>query len=52
MDPTAGFDLKFSVSKSVSTLWAVSDTGTQALIAQAHHARCRTCWRSSSTMSR
>ncbi|WP_344771701.1 MobF family relaxase, partial [Brevibacterium ammoniilyticum] len=36
--PTAGFDLTFSVPKSVSTLWAVSDAGTQSLIAQAHHA--------------
>jgi conjugative relaxase-like TrwC/TraI family protein len=36
--PVAGFDLTFSVPKSVSTLWAVSDGGTQALIAQAHHA--------------
>lgn len=34
----AGFDLTFSVPKSVSTLWAVADGGTQALIAQAHHA--------------
>ncbi|MFT4287880.1 MobF family relaxase [Nocardioides sp.] len=36
--PVAGFDLTFSVPKSVSTLWAVSDAGTQTLIAQAHHA--------------
>lgn len=36
--PTAGFDLTFSVPKSVSTLWAVSDAGTQSLIADAHHA--------------
>lgn len=36
--PTAGFDLTFSVPKSVSTLWAVSDAGTQSLIGQAHHA--------------
>ena len=35
--PVAGFDLTFSAPKSVSTLWAVSDAGTQALIAQAHH---------------
>lgn len=34
----AGFDLTFSVPKSVSTLWGVSDAGTQALIVQAHHA--------------
>ena len=36
--PVAGFDLTFSVPKSVSTLWAVADGGTQTLIAQAHHA--------------
>lgn len=36
--PVAGFDLTFSVPKSVSALWAVADGGTQALIAQAHHA--------------
>lgn len=36
--PVAGFDLTFSVPKSVSTLWAVADGGTQALIVQAHHA--------------
>lgn len=34
----AGFDFTFSVPKSVSTVWAVADGGTQALIAQAHHA--------------
>jgi conjugative relaxase-like TrwC/TraI family protein len=33
----AGFDHTFSVPKSLSALWAVSDGGTQALIAQAHH---------------
>lgn len=33
----AGFDLTFSVPKSVSTLWAIADGGVQALIAQAHH---------------
>jgi conjugative relaxase-like TrwC/TraI family protein len=33
----AGFDYTFSVPKSVSTLWAVADGGTQALIEQAHH---------------
>jgi conjugative relaxase-like TrwC/TraI family protein len=33
----AGFDFTASVPKSVSTLWAVADAGTQALIAQAHH---------------
>ena len=36
--PVAGFDLTFSAPKSVSTLWAVADGGTQALIARAHHA--------------
>ncbi|RLP68813.1 conjugal transfer protein [Mycetocola reblochoni] len=36
--PVAGFDLTFSVPKSVSTLWAVADGGMQMLIAQAHHA--------------
>ncbi|WP_433674243.1 MobF family relaxase [Microbacterium gorillae] len=39
--PVAGFDLTFSASKSVSTLWAVSDEGTQALIADAHHQTIR-----------
>lgn len=34
----AGFDLTFSPPKSVSTVWGVADAGTQALIAQAHHA--------------
>ena len=34
----AGFDFTFSVPKSASVLWAVADAGTQALIAQAHHA--------------
>lgn len=37
----AGFDLTFSAPKSVSTLWAVADTGTQVLIARAHHAAMR-----------
>ncbi len=37
----AGFDLTFSVPKSVSTLWAVADGGAQALIAEAHHAALR-----------
>ncbi|WGH92522.1 MobF family relaxase [Auritidibacter ignavus] len=39
--PVAGFDLTFSAPKSVSSLWAVADAGTQALIAQAHHAAMR-----------
>jgi len=36
--PVAGFDLTFSVPKSVSVLWGVADAGTQARIADAHHA--------------
>ncbi|WP_245951269.1 MobF family relaxase [Phytoactinopolyspora halophila] len=34
----AGYDLTFSVPKSVSVLWAVSDAATQARIVRAHHA--------------
>lgn len=34
----AGFDLTFSVPKSVSALWGVSDAPAQALIVEAHHA--------------
>lgn len=34
----AGYDYTFSLPKSASVLWAVADAGTQALIAQAHHA--------------
>ncbi|MHB1539003.1 MAG: MobF family relaxase, partial [Solirubrobacteraceae bacterium] len=34
----AGYDFTFSVSKSVSALWALADAGAQALIVQAHHA--------------
>jgi len=34
----AGYDFTFSVPKSASVLWAVADAGTQALIADAHHA--------------
>lgn len=34
----AGYDFTFSIPKSASVLWAVSDAGTQALIADAHHA--------------
>ena len=33
----AGLDFTFSVPKSASVLWAVSDAGTQSLIADAHH---------------
>ena len=34
----AGFDFTFSIPKSASALWAVADSGTQALIGKAHHA--------------
>lgn len=34
----AGYDYTFSLPKSASVLWAITDAGTQALIAQAHHA--------------
>jgi conjugative relaxase-like TrwC/TraI family protein len=34
--PVAGFDLTFSVPKSVSTAWALADPGTQAAIYDAH----------------
>ncbi|TNU72851.1 hypothetical protein FH969_14515 [Miniimonas arenae] len=34
----AGFDFTFSIPKAVSALWAVADAGTQATIADAHHA--------------
>ncbi|WP_207782606.1 MobF family relaxase [Phytoactinopolyspora limicola] len=34
----AGYDFTFSVPKSVSVLWAISDAATQARIARAHHA--------------
>jgi len=34
----AGFDLTFSVPKSVSVLWALSDAGEQRAIVDAHHA--------------
>lgn len=33
----AGFDLTFTVPKSVSVLWAMADEPTRALITQAHH---------------
>ena len=33
----AGFDFTFSIPKSASVLWGVSDAGTQAIIADAHH---------------
>jgi conjugative relaxase-like TrwC/TraI family protein len=34
--PVAGFDLTFSVPKSVSAVWAVADGATQAMIYEAH----------------
>ncbi|MGO1545304.1 MAG: MobF family relaxase [Gulosibacter sp.] len=34
----SGFDFTFSIPKSASVLWAISDAGTQALIEEAHHA--------------
>jgi conjugative relaxase-like TrwC/TraI family protein len=34
----AGYDYTFSIPKSASVLWALADAGTQALIADAHHA--------------
>ena len=34
----AGFDLTFSVPKSVSVLWGVADAATQERIVEAHHA--------------
>ncbi|WP_188699716.1 MobF family relaxase [Microbacterium nanhaiense] len=34
----AGYDFTFSIPKAASVLWAVADGGTQALIADAHHA--------------
>ena len=33
----AGYDITFSPVKSVSTLWAISDTSVAAVIEQAHH---------------
>nr|WP_184829977.1 MobF family relaxase [Jiangella mangrovi] len=33
----AGYDLTFSVPKSVSVLWGLADVGTQAMIVHAHH---------------
>ena len=39
--PVVGFDLTFSPPKSFSTLWGVSDAGTQSLMAQAHHTALR-----------
>jgi conjugative relaxase-like TrwC/TraI family protein len=39
--PVAGFDLTFSPPKSFSSLWGVTDAGTQSLLARAHHAAMR-----------
>jgi conjugative relaxase-like TrwC/TraI family protein len=36
--PVAGFDLTFSVPKSVSVLWGVADADLQAMILESHHA--------------
>ena len=33
----AGYDLTFSVPKSLSAWWGIADAGTQSLIADAHH---------------
>lgn len=40
-EAVAGFDLTFSAPKSVSTLWAVADSATQASIHQAHQSAVR-----------
>ncbi|MCW2596063.1 MAG: TrwC relaxase, partial [Jatrophihabitans sp.] len=40
--PVAGFDLTFSVPKSVSAVWAVADAGTQVVLYQAHQDAIRT----------
>ena len=37
-DAVAGYDLTFSPVKSVSTLWAVADQRTSAIVESAHHA--------------
>lgn len=39
--PVAGFDLTFSVPKSISAAWAVADAGTQAVIYEAHQEAIR-----------
>jgi conjugative relaxase-like TrwC/TraI family protein len=41
----AGFDLTFSVPKSVSVLWGLADAGLQQQIAAAHHAALATALR-------
>ncbi|MET8520811.1 MobF family relaxase [Nocardioides sp. NPDC004968] len=35
--PVAGYDVTFSVPKSVSTLWGVADANLQEMILEAHH---------------
>lgn len=40
-EAVAGFDLTFSAPKSVSALWAVADSATQATIHQAHQSAVR-----------
>jgi conjugative relaxase-like TrwC/TraI family protein len=39
--PVSGFDLTFSVPKSMSAAWAVADAGTQAVIYEAHQEAIR-----------
>jgi conjugative relaxase-like TrwC/TraI family protein len=39
--PVSGFDLTFSVPKSVSAVWAVADAGAQAVIYDAHQEAIR-----------
>ncbi len=39
--PVSGFDLTFSVPKSVSVAWGVADAGTQAVIYEAHQEAIR-----------
>jgi conjugative relaxase-like TrwC/TraI family protein len=39
--PVSGFDLTFSVPKSVSVAWAIADAGTQAVIYEAHQEAIR-----------
>ncbi|WP_313362420.1 MobF family relaxase [Kocuria sp.] len=42
-EAVGGFDLTFSVPKSVSALWAVADSGTQARVHEAHQRAVQTC---------
>ena len=41
----AGFDLTFSVPKSVSVLWALADARTQQAVVDAHHGALSSCLR-------